>query len=145
MSSLGDKIQSKLVAMKVGVPTIPGVEKAIQTDEEAKEFARKCGYPDVYKRQGKILRSHDVIHRNIFITQSLSRFCDIRKVGAAVIHSRISRKSGKLRLAASGFTYAAHPLFYHLRQSTQKLITQRSDGSSHCYGLRIYIGAGLVI
>lgn len=49
MSSLGDKIQSKLVAMKVGVPTIPGVEKAIQTDEEAKEFARKCGYPIILK------------------------------------------------------------------------------------------------
>ena len=29
MGSLGDKIQSKLVAAKVGVPTIPGVEKAI--------------------------------------------------------------------------------------------------------------------
>ncbi|MGN0658679.1 MAG: pyruvate carboxylase [Emergencia sp.] len=49
MSSLGDKIQSKLVAAKVGVPTIPGVEKAIETEEEAVEFARKCGYPIMLK------------------------------------------------------------------------------------------------
>ena len=31
MDTLGDKIQSKLVANEVGVPTIPGVEKAIET------------------------------------------------------------------------------------------------------------------
>lgn len=49
MGSLGDKIQSKLVAMKVGVPTIPGVEKAIASEEEAVEFAQKCGYPIMLK------------------------------------------------------------------------------------------------
>ena len=49
MGSLGDKIQSKLVAAKVGVPTIPGVEKAIESEEQAKEFARKCGYPIMLK------------------------------------------------------------------------------------------------
>ena len=37
MENLGDKIQSKLVAEKVGVPVIPGVEKAIETEEEALE------------------------------------------------------------------------------------------------------------
>ena len=40
MDALGDKIKSKIVANSVGVPTIPGVEKAIQTEEEAVEFAR---------------------------------------------------------------------------------------------------------
>lgn len=49
MGSLGDKIQSKLVAMEVGVPTIPGVEKAIETEEEAVEIAKKCGYPIILK------------------------------------------------------------------------------------------------
>ena len=49
MGSLGDKIQSKLVAMKVGVPTIPGVEKAIETEQEAVDFAQKCGYPIMLK------------------------------------------------------------------------------------------------
>jgi pyruvate carboxylase len=49
MNSLGDKIQSKLLAEKVGVPTIPGVDAAINSEEEAVEFAHKCGYPIMLK------------------------------------------------------------------------------------------------
>lgn len=49
MNSLGDKIQSKLVADEVGVPTIPGVEAAIRSEEEAAEFAERCGYPVILK------------------------------------------------------------------------------------------------
>ncbi len=49
MDRLGDKIKSKIVANEVGVPTIPGVEKAIADEEEAKEFAEKCGYPVMLK------------------------------------------------------------------------------------------------
>ena len=49
MDSLGDKIKSKIVAASVGVPTIPGVEKAIETEKEAVEFAQKCGYPIMLK------------------------------------------------------------------------------------------------
>ncbi len=49
MDRLGDKIKSKIVANEVGVPTIPGVEKAIQTEEEAVEFAKTCGYPIMLK------------------------------------------------------------------------------------------------
>ena len=49
MDALGDKIKSKIVANSVGVPTIPGVERAIQTEEEAVEFAAKCGYPVMLK------------------------------------------------------------------------------------------------
>ena len=49
MNSLGDKIQSKLVANSVGVPTIPGVDAAIETEEEAVEFADKAGYPVMLK------------------------------------------------------------------------------------------------
>ena len=49
MSQLGDKIQSKLVAQEVGVPTIPGVEEAIPSEKAAKEFAEKCGYPVMLK------------------------------------------------------------------------------------------------
>ena len=49
MDRLGDKIKSKIVASDVGVPTIPGVEKAITTEEEAVEFAEKCGYPVMLK------------------------------------------------------------------------------------------------
>ncbi|MEA4924451.1 MAG: pyruvate carboxylase [Syntrophomonadaceae bacterium] len=49
MEKLGDKIQSKLIAHSIGVPTIPGVEKAIRTDKEALKFARQCGYPIMLK------------------------------------------------------------------------------------------------
>lgn len=49
MNSLGDKIKSKQVAIKVGVPVIPGIEKPIQTDEEAYEAAQLCGYPVILK------------------------------------------------------------------------------------------------
>ena len=49
MDQLGDKIKSKLVAQKVGVPTIPGVEEAIKSEEEAKKFAEEAGYPVMLK------------------------------------------------------------------------------------------------
>lgn len=49
MNSLGDKIKSKQVAIKVGVPVIPGIEKPILTDEEAHEAANLCGYPVILK------------------------------------------------------------------------------------------------
>lgn len=49
MDRLGDKIKSKIVAASVGVPTIPGVEKAIRTEEEALEIAGTCGYPVMLK------------------------------------------------------------------------------------------------
>ena len=49
MERLGDKIQSKLVAREVGVPVIPGVDKAIESIAEAKEVALICGYPVMLK------------------------------------------------------------------------------------------------
>ncbi len=49
MDRLGDKIKSKKVANEVGVPTIPGVEKAVKNDKDAVEFANYCGYPVILK------------------------------------------------------------------------------------------------
>lgn len=49
MDQLGDKIKSKIVANKVGVPTIPGVEESIKSEEEAVSFAKKAGYPVMLK------------------------------------------------------------------------------------------------
>ena len=49
MEKLGDKIQSKIVAEGAGVPVIPGVDKAISSEEEAVEIAGKCGYPVMIK------------------------------------------------------------------------------------------------
>lgn len=49
MEKLGDKIKSKIVAKSVGVPVIPGIQKSIESDDEAKEFALECGYPVILK------------------------------------------------------------------------------------------------
>ena len=49
MERLGDKIQSKIVAAKAGVKTIPGVDKPIQSEEQALEFAKFCGFPVMVK------------------------------------------------------------------------------------------------
>lgn len=66
MESLGDKIQSKIAAKKAGVPVIPGVDKAIASEEEAIEVANMCGYPVMVKaaaggggRGMRIVRSED--------------------------------------------------------------------------------------
>ncbi|MEG0680621.1 MAG: pyruvate carboxylase [Eubacterium sp.] len=49
MEQMGDKIQSKIVAKGEEVPTIPGVEKPITSDEEAIEYAKIAGYPIILK------------------------------------------------------------------------------------------------
>lgn len=49
MDSLGDKVKSKIVAAKAGVPTIPGIAETIPSVEVALEFAQKCGYPVMLK------------------------------------------------------------------------------------------------
>jgi pyruvate carboxylase len=49
MEKLGDKIKSKIAAKNAGVATIPGVQKPIQSEEDAVEFARICGYPIMLK------------------------------------------------------------------------------------------------
>lgn len=49
MVNLGDKIKSKKVANSVGVPTIPGIEKAVLSEEDAIQFADYCGYPVMLK------------------------------------------------------------------------------------------------
>lgn len=49
IEKLGDKIQSKLVAKEANVPTIPGIDKPVGSEEEAREFANYCGYPVMLK------------------------------------------------------------------------------------------------
>ena len=49
MEQLGDKIKSKIVAERAGVKVIPGVEEAIQSEEDALKIARECGYPVMIK------------------------------------------------------------------------------------------------
>lgn len=49
MEKLGDKIQSKILAKSVGVPTIPGSEKPVNSEEEFIEISKKIGYPLMLK------------------------------------------------------------------------------------------------
>lgn len=49
MHMVGDKIQSKLVARRAGVPIIKGVEEDIKTVEQALEVGKECGYPVMLK------------------------------------------------------------------------------------------------
>lgn len=49
MQKMGDKISSKQMAIKAGVPIIPGVDHAMQTEEEAMQVADMVGYPVMLK------------------------------------------------------------------------------------------------
>ena len=49
MERMGDKISAKKIALEADVPTIPGVEKPVNTSEEALEIADMIGYPVMLK------------------------------------------------------------------------------------------------
>ncbi|MCL2351145.1 MAG: pyruvate carboxylase [Firmicutes bacterium] len=49
MEMIGDKISSKQIAAECGVPTIPGVERAVGSAEEMLAIAEKVGYPVILK------------------------------------------------------------------------------------------------
>ncbi len=46
---MGDKIEAKLTAKKLGIPVVPGSEGGIASDEQAMEIARDIGYPVIIK------------------------------------------------------------------------------------------------
>ncbi len=49
MLQMGSKIQAKQIAKKMEVPLVPGTDKAIQNIEEAKQIAKKTGFPLLIK------------------------------------------------------------------------------------------------
>ena len=80
MDSLGDKVKSKIVAAKAGVPTIPGIAETIPSVEVALEFAEKCGYPVMLKaaaggggRGMRIVRSKDELPEQFESARSEAR------------------------------------------------------------------------
>jgi acetyl-CoA carboxylase, biotin carboxylase subunit len=47
--TMGDKIEAKRTAVKLGIPVVPGSEGGITDDDEAKRVARDIGYPVLVK------------------------------------------------------------------------------------------------
>ena len=52
IKKMGDKIQAKKIAEKLGLPTIQGSNGAIKDLEEAKKISKKIGYPVLIKASG---------------------------------------------------------------------------------------------
>jgi len=80
MIKLGDKIQSKKVAQRVGVPTIPGIDKAVASEEEAIEFAKYAGYPVILKaaaggggRGMRVVRNEEDLIREYYSAKNEAR------------------------------------------------------------------------
>lgn len=68
MRRMGDKVGARKTAKENGVPVIPGSEDAISDLEEAKEFAKKIGFPVMLKARAggggkgmRMVRSEDEI------------------------------------------------------------------------------------
>lgn len=49
LQMFGDKTSARETAIKAGIPVVPGTKGEIQSAEEAKDFADKCGYPVILK------------------------------------------------------------------------------------------------
>jgi len=64
--TMGDKIEAKRTAVKLGIPVVPGSDGGITEDDEAKAVATKIGFPVIIKaaaggggRGMKVARSED--------------------------------------------------------------------------------------
>ena len=64
--TMGDKIEAKRTALRLGIPCVPGSDGGITDDDEAKRVARKIGYPVLVKaaaggggRGMKVARTED--------------------------------------------------------------------------------------
>ena len=64
--TMGDKIEAKRTAVRLGIPVVPGSDGGITDDEEAKKVARRIGFPVIIKaaaggggRGMKVARTED--------------------------------------------------------------------------------------
>ena len=69
---MGSKVQAREIAKKVGVPIVPGTDKAITDVEEADAFCRQHGYPVMIKASAggggrglRVIRSEDELRPNV--------------------------------------------------------------------------------
>ena len=49
MEALGDKLRSKDIALRAGVPVVPSSPECLPGDPEAEKFAERCGFPLLVK------------------------------------------------------------------------------------------------
>ncbi len=80
IESMGDKITSKQLMQKVGVPTVPGDKEGITDIEEAKKRAKEIGYPIIIKSSAggggigmRVVYEEDELARAIETTQNLAQ------------------------------------------------------------------------
>ncbi|MEE1118038.1 acetyl-CoA carboxylase biotin carboxylase subunit [Methanosphaera sp.] len=80
IESMGDKITSKQLMEKVGVPTVPGDKEGITDVEVAKKRAKEIGYPVIIKSSAggggigmRVVYEEDELARAIETTQNLAQ------------------------------------------------------------------------
>lgn len=80
IEAMGDKITSKKLMRKAGVPVIPGTDKGISEMDEAREIARGIGYPVIVKATAggggigmRTVYDDDELIRAIKSTQSIAK------------------------------------------------------------------------
>lgn len=73
MQLLGDKIQARKLASKVGVPIVPGSDGALDKESSALELANKMGYPIILKAtSGGGGRGMRVVHNDLTLRSAFN-------------------------------------------------------------------------
>lgn len=93
IDGLGDKVSARALAMKCGVPVVPGTPGPVSDVKEAEQFVAKHGYPVIIKaafggggRGMRVVREGDSI-KDAFTRASsewVPRLC-------VILHSRVLR------------------------------------------------------
>lgn len=80
MALMGDKLSAKKAVKEFNVPLVPGVDRAITDTNEAKEIARKIGYPILIKASAggggkgmRLVESEDVLEEQMKLAQNEAR------------------------------------------------------------------------
>ncbi len=72
IDAIGNKVNARQVAKKAGVPTVPGLDRAVKDGEDISDIARKIGFPVLIKaaaggggRGMRVVREPQELARNI--------------------------------------------------------------------------------